>query len=161
MRRMKSKLALILALAAFLGLAALGSATAAAPLKTVTESNLPALSAGQVELAGERRGGRERVEAGTVVVDETRHGQLAGPHPTTDPVGGLDHGHGDAGGRQGEGGCETVRATADDDGAAHVLHSNTREGVRAGERRNAGVRPCGPRGPAAGSGWTGRPRSAR
>ena len=52
MRRMKSKLALILALAAFLGLAALGSATAAAPLKTVTESNLPALSAGQVELGG-------------------------------------------------------------------------------------------------------------
>ena len=40
---MKSKLALILALAAFLGLAAVGSATAASPLTTVTEALLPGL----------------------------------------------------------------------------------------------------------------------
>ena len=38
---MKSKLALILALAVFLGLAAVGSATAASPLTTVTEALLP------------------------------------------------------------------------------------------------------------------------
>jgi hypothetical protein len=44
---MKSKLALILALAAFLGLAAVGSATAASPLTTVTESILPGLGGAQ------------------------------------------------------------------------------------------------------------------
>jgi hypothetical protein len=47
MRRMKSKLALILALAVFLGLAAVGSATAASPLTTVTETLLPALGGSQ------------------------------------------------------------------------------------------------------------------
>jgi Transglycosylase SLT domain/Peptidase family M23 len=44
---MKSKLALILALAAFLGLAAVGSATAASPLTTVTETLLPGLGGAQ------------------------------------------------------------------------------------------------------------------
>lgn len=44
---MKSKLALILALAVFLGLAAVGSATAASPLTTVTEALLPALGGSQ------------------------------------------------------------------------------------------------------------------
>ncbi len=44
MRRMKSKLAMILALAAFLGLAAaVGNATAARPLASVTETLLPGL----------------------------------------------------------------------------------------------------------------------
>jgi hypothetical protein len=47
MRRMKSKLALILALAAFLGLAAVGSAIAASPLTTATESLLPGLGGAQ------------------------------------------------------------------------------------------------------------------
>ena len=41
---MRSKLALILALAAFLALAAVGSAPAASPLGSVTESLLPGLS---------------------------------------------------------------------------------------------------------------------
>jgi hypothetical protein len=44
---MKSKLVLILALAVFLGLAAVGSATAASPLTTVTENLLPGLSGAQ------------------------------------------------------------------------------------------------------------------
>jgi hypothetical protein len=43
MRRMRSKLALILALAAFLALAVVGSATAALPFAVVTETLLPAL----------------------------------------------------------------------------------------------------------------------
>jgi murein DD-endopeptidase MepM/ murein hydrolase activator NlpD len=44
MRRMRSKLALILALAAFLALAAVGSAPAASPLASVTETLLPGLT---------------------------------------------------------------------------------------------------------------------
>jgi len=44
---MKSKLALILALVAFLGLAAVGSSTAAAPLTTVTGTLLPQVGAAQ------------------------------------------------------------------------------------------------------------------
>ena len=44
MRRMRSKLALILALAAFLAFAAVGSAPAASPLGSVTETLLPGLT---------------------------------------------------------------------------------------------------------------------
>jgi hypothetical protein len=47
---MKSKLALIMALATFLGLAAVGSATAASPLTTVTEALLPGLGGTQSTL---------------------------------------------------------------------------------------------------------------
>jgi hypothetical protein len=47
MRRIKSKLALTLALAVFLGLAAVGTAIAASPLTTATESLLPGLTGSQ------------------------------------------------------------------------------------------------------------------
>jgi hypothetical protein len=68
---MRSKLALILALAAFLALAAVGSAPAASPLGSVTESLLPGLTGNGNGSGGETASGSTGSAAGTSTTPTT------------------------------------------------------------------------------------------
>ncbi|HVX32214.1 MAG TPA: lytic transglycosylase domain-containing protein, partial [Solirubrobacterales bacterium] len=83
---MKSKLALILALAAFLGLTVLGSATAASPLTTVTEALHPGLSGAQ-SAGGSTTGSTTSPTTTTPSTTTTTAPSTALPPATTTPSG--------------------------------------------------------------------------
>src|SRR3954470_14234298 len=61
-----------------------------------------------------------------LVVDQAGERQLAAARPAAERVGGLEHGHLDALGGEGEGGSEPVGPAADDDGAGHATTPRAR-----------------------------------
>jgi hypothetical protein len=73
----------------------------------------------EVELVRERRPERERMRGRALVVDQSREGQLAAARPAAEPLGGLEHTHLDALGREGQGGGEPVGTTADHHSGCH------------------------------------------
>jgi hypothetical protein len=80
---MKSKLALILALAAFLALAAVGSAPAASPLASVTESLLPGLTGkGEGSSGSAGDSGASNAETTTTPSTPTTNSVIASPTTT-------------------------------------------------------------------------------
>ena len=58
-----------------------------------------------------------------LVVDQAGERQLAAARPAAERVGGLEHGHLDALGGEGEGGSEPVGPAADDDCTSHAVTS--------------------------------------